>query len=512
MDNPVLWTLISLQIGMGAFDTLVHHEGTERLAWRASQKTELRLHGVRNFFYAVIFLCFGWLEPHGAFAITLAAILLGEVLITLWDFVEEDLTRKLPWTERINHTLLALNYGAILALFAPSLWGWAVQPTALVPVSYGWWSLLATLSAFGVGLFSARDLLAALRSERLVRGDPAELVAGLPPRRHVLVTGGTGFVGRRLVEALVTAGHFVTVLTRDPRKSDDLSHPVRVIISLNQIHAQDRVDAIVNLAGDPVANSLWTPKKRARIVNSRVTMTAAVRALVERLERKPSCLINGSAIGWYGLRGDETLSEVATSGQAFVHEVCEQWEQAAYHSATENMRVVVLRIGLVLGTEGGMLARLLTPFEFGGGGTLGSGRQWMSWIERDDLIRVIACTMADGSFKGPVNATAPAPVRNADFTRALARALHRPAVLRFPAWLLTRALGEMARETMLGGQRVVPQKLIEAGFVFRHPEIAPMLREITGAKTAHEDIAVQRSAATDSATHALSPSIRRHDP
>jgi uncharacterized protein (TIGR01777 family) len=482
MDNPVLWTLISIQIFMGAFDTLVHHEGSERLAWRPSQKTELRLHGVRNFFYAAIFLCFGWLEPHGVYTMVLTAILAAEVLITLWDFVEEDMTRKLPWTERINHTLLALNYGAILALAAPVLWQWSLMPSALIPVSYGWWSVLSTVSALGVGLFSARDLLAAARSDRLGGPDPVGLVAALRPRLHILVTGGTGFIGQRLVDALVEGGHFVTVLTRDLRKAEGLAHPVRLITCLDQIHNAERFDAIVNLAGDPIASGLWTSRKRARIIGSRVEMTDALRALVERLDNKPACLINGSAIGWYGLRGDETLAEQASFEPAFVHDVCERWEQAAQKLERDGVRVVLLRIGLVLGVEGGILAKLLTPFEFGGGGTMGSGRQWMSWIERDDLIRIIARAVADETLSGPVNATAPAPVRNAEFAKGLAKALHRPAFLRLPAWLLSTLLGDMGRETMLAGQRVVPAKLVAAGFRFRHPELAPMLQVITGAK------------------------------
>lgn len=482
MDNPLLWTLIAVQVAMGAFDTLVHHEGTERLAWRPSQKTELRLHGVRNFFYAVLFLCFGWFEPHGLFTVVLAAILVAEVMITLWDFVEEDLTRKLPWTERINHTLLALNYGAILALAGPVLWEWAFLPTAMVPASYGWWSVMATLSAIGVALFSVRDLFAAARSDRLHRGDPADLVAGLSPRRKILVTGGTGFIGQRLVEALVAAGHFVTVLTRDARNADQLAHPVRVITSLDRIDNAERIDAIVNLAGDPVAGGLWTARKRARIMSSRVGMAEAVHALIDRLNHKPDCLINASAIGWYGLRGDEVLTETSPPGPAFVHEVCEKWEEAANRIVEEDVRVVILRIGLVMGVEGGILAKLLLPFEFGGGGPMGSGRQWMSWIERDDMIRVIAFALADSRIEGVVNATAPAPVRNADFARALGKALHRPAVFRLPAWLISAALGDMGRETMLGGQRVVPAKLEETGFVFRHPELAPMLFEITGSK------------------------------
>lgn len=482
MTDPFLWTLISIQIAMGLFDTLFHHELTERLAWRSSQKMELRLHGIRNFFYGLIFLCFAWIEPHGLFAAALALILVLEVMITLWDFVEEDLSRKLPWTERINHTLLTLNYGAILALLAPILWQWSQQPTAATFVSYGWWSVMASLAACGVAVFAVRDLLAAARSERLLRGNPADLVSVLPPHRHILVTGGTGFVGSRLVEALVSAGHDVTVLTRNASKAGALCHPVRVITSLDKVRNDAHIDALVNLAGDPIANGLWTAKKRARIIRSRVQTTEALEALVARLDHKPDCLISGSAIGWYGPRGDEVLTEKSEPAAAFTREVCARWEQAAAKIGNFNVRVIRLRMGLVLGVDGGMLAQLLTPFEFGGGTRLGDGRQWMSWIERDDLVRVIAHAIADGTLSGPVNATAPVPVRNDAFTRALAQAVHRPAFLRIPAWALTWALGDMARETMLVSQRVIPKKLTEHGFEFRHTEIAPMLRKITGAK------------------------------
>lgn len=487
MDNPILWSLISIQVFMGAFDTLVHHEGTERLAWRASQKQELRLHGVRNFFYAVIFMTFAWLEPHGIFTVILAGILLIEVLITLWDFVEEDLTRKLPGTERINHTLLALNYGAILALAAPYLWDWAFLPSDLIPVSYGWWSIMASVSAIGVGVFSARDLLAASRSERLDRGDPAALVSTLKPRQHILITGGTGFIGMRLVEALVAARHHVTVLTRDPRKADQLAHPVRVVSSLDLIDDEDRFDVIVNLAGDAVAGGVWTAKKRAKIITSRVDMTRSLHALIQRMQHKPEVLINGSAVGWYGLQEDgdnAELSEDAPAKHAFVHDVCEAWERETDPIAQHGVRVVILRIGLVLGVDGGMLAKLLTPFEFGGGGVMGHGRQWMPWIEHDDMIRVIAFAIASPQISGPVNAVAPNPVPNCEFSRDLASALHRPLLLRFPEWLLAGALGDLARETMLGGQRVVPERLLANGFVFQHARLAPTLRQITGARRA----------------------------
>lgn len=484
MDSPLLWTLIAVQVFMGAFDTLVHHEGTERLAWRPSQKHELRLHGVRNFFYALIFLCLAWFEPHGVFTMILAGILLTEVLITLWDFVEEDLTRKLPATERINHTLLALNYGAILALAAPYLWQWAFMPSAMVPVSYSWWSVMATASAIGVSLFSARDLLAAARSDRLDQGDPADLVTALKPRQHILITGGTGFVGSRLVQALVAAGHYVTVLTRDPRKVDALVHPVRIISRLDQVQNEDHFDAIVNLAGEPIANGHWTVAKRRRIIASRVEMTQALIALVTRLHHKPECFINGSAIGWYGPHGDTELTEASNPAPAFTHDVCAAWEKAAQTVTDHGLRLVVLRIGLVFGVDGGMLARLLTPFEFGGGGIIGDGQQWMSWIEHDDLIRVIAFAVGNPQIGGPINAVAPHAVRNAQFSRDLAAALHRPLFLRFPAWILSLGLGDMARETMLSGQRVRPKTLLDHGFVFRHQMLAPMLRQITGASGA----------------------------
>ena len=189
----------------------------------------------------------------------------------------------------------------------------------------------------------------------------------MPPHRHVLVTGGTGFVGSRLVDALVSAGHYVTVLTRDARKADSLRHPVRVITNLDQIRNHERFDALVNLAGDPIANGLWTAKKRARIIQSRVETTAALEALVARLERKPDCLISGSAIGWYGPRGDEVLTEKSDPAAAFTQEVCARWEQAAAKIERFSVRVVRLRMGLVLGVDGGMLAQLLAPFEFGGG-------------------------------------------------------------------------------------------------------------------------------------------------
>ncbi|MBV8923524.1 TIGR01777 family oxidoreductase, partial [Bradyrhizobium sp.] len=184
--------------------------------------------------------------------------------------------------------------------------------------------------------------------------------------------------------------------------------------------------------------------------------------------RKPAVLVSGSAIGWYGLWQDQPLTESAKSHACFSHELCEAWEAAAHGAEAHGVRVICLRIGLVLGTDGGFITRMLTPFEFGLGGPLGSGRQWMSWIERDDLIRLIAHVIARPDLTGPVNATAPIPVTNMKFTEELARRLHRPAVFRVPSGLLRRVGGDFANELLLGGQRVLPNRALSSGFVFRH--------------------------------------------
>jgi len=476
--TPLLWTLIAIQVVMGAFDTLYHHELTERLPWRASQRHELQLHSIRNFLYALLFLVFGWLEVHGLLAMLFVAVLVAEIIITLMDFVEEDLSRKLPASERINHTLLALNYGAILALLLPILIGWALLPTGIKLVDHGWLGIAAVICAAGVALFGLRDFAASKRLARLRCAPAKELVEKLPARKTVLVTGATGFIGSRLVASLASAGHHVIALVRNRARAEALPYPITLITSLDQLSSESGIDAIVNLAGEPISDGLWTEARRRKIIDSRVNMTNDVVGLISRLERKPSVLVSGSAIGWYGLWQDQPLTESAKSHACFSHELCEAWETAARAAEAHGVRVVYLRIGLVLGTDGGFITRMLTPFEFGLGGPLGSGRQWMSWIERDDLIRLIAHVIARSEIAGPVNATAPIPVTNSKFTEELARRLHRPALFRIPDALLRRIGGDFASELLLGGQRVLPNKALSNGFVFRYETLRSALGAI----------------------------------
>jgi uncharacterized protein (TIGR01777 family) len=330
--------------------------------------------------------------------------------------------------------------------------------------------------------FGVRDVYTAWRTHRLRPAPPDELARSLTGRRRLLVTGATGFIGRRLLNALTAAGHDITVLTRDPRKTEVLRPPFRVVTSLSQIPDDAAIDGIINLAGEPIAGGLWTRTRRQRILRSRLRVTRDVVRLISRLDKRPEVLVSGSAIGWYGLWQDEDLTEFDGGKSCFTHRVCEAWERKAMQARSLGVRVVLLRTGLVLGTEGGLLSRLLTPFEYGLGGPIGSGKQWMSWIERDDLVRLIAHLLATPHIRGPVNATAPEPARNTTFARELGRALHRPARLCAPAPLLHWFAGAFADELLIGGQKVLPAKAEDSGFQFRHATLASALAAMLGGK------------------------------
>jgi uncharacterized protein (TIGR01777 family) len=300
----------------------------------------------------------------------------------------------------------------------------------------------------------------------------------LSGRQSILITGGTGFVGTRLAEALADAGHAVTVLTRDPRKGRKFRGRVTLIENLQTLGRDTPFDAIVNLAGEPVASGRWTPARKRRILESRLQTTEAVVRFIAKAKKKPAVLVSASAVGIYGTDPESAFTEESEGRPCFGREVCEQWESAAREAERHGVRVVTLRIGVVLGAGGGMLSRLLLPFECGLGGPMGSGRQWISWIHLDDIVGLILHAIAIETVRGPMNGTAPEPVRNADFSQALAHALRRPALLRVPAFVLRLTFGEMAEDLMLAGQRVLPKQAEETGYQFLYPTLPEALREI----------------------------------
>ena len=274
----------------------------------------------------------------------------------------------------------------------------------------------------------------------------------------VAVTGASGFIGRRLTERLRAQGNTV-------REISLRSGPPVVPVC----------HAVVHLAGEPVAQR-WTRSARDRILKSRVEGT---KSLVKALsEHPPPVLISASAIGYYGSRGDEILTETSKPGTDFLAKVVTGWEREARSAEQIGIRVVPLRFGMVLGRRGGALKKILLPFRLGLGGRLASGRQWMSWIHLDDLISLIGFAIESGHCEGAMNAVAPHPVTNAEFTHDLARALNRPAIFPVPEFALKLLYGELS-QVILGSQRVVPEAALQAGFEFRYPELGPALRQIT---------------------------------
>ena len=298
----------------------------------------------------------------------------------------------------------------------------------------------------------------------------------------ILIAGGTGFLGRQLTAALVQDGHDIVVLTRG--QSDRSGARTRAVAwhpngEIGPWAAEiDGAGAIVNLAGEPIAARRWTDAQKQRILDSRVQATRSLVAAIRGAAAAPPVFVSGSAVGYYGPLGDEVATEETPAGSDFLARVCEQWEKEAMRAASDRTRVACIRTGIVLEKDGGALPQMLPPFRFGAGGPVGSGRQYWPWIHRDDWIALVRWAIATPAAAGALNATAPHPVTNAEFARALGRAMHRPAFMPAPGFALRLLLGEMADALLLSGQNAVPARATRGGFQFRYKDVDEALRAI----------------------------------
>jgi uncharacterized protein (TIGR01777 family) len=296
----------------------------------------------------------------------------------------------------------------------------------------------------------------------------------------IVIAGGSGFLGTPLVQRLSAAGHDVVVLTRNA----GTVHAGRAVV-WDPAKGEGRwtaeiaaADAVINLAGENLGGGRWTAARKRSLVESRLASTNAPVSAMETGSDPARIFISASAVGYYATGSDVAFDERAPAGTDFLADVTHKWEVAAERAA-DRSRLVIFRFGVVLGADGGALQKMMLPFRFGAGGPLGSGRQWISWIDREDALRLIEWALLNDSVRGTYNATAPEPVRNREFARALGRAMHRPALVPAPSFALRALLGEMA-DMLLTGQRVVPAKAIAEGFSFRHPSLESALADIPG--------------------------------
>ena len=301
---------------------------------------------------------------------------------------------------------------------------------------------------------------------------------------RILVSGSTGFLGTALIDVLEREGHTILRLVRPDTRKGDANSARAQTVRWDPVRgefdavAAEGADALVHLAGASIADGRWNAARKILLRTSRIEATRHLIGALSKLQRPPRVIVASSAVGYYGNRGDETLTESSAPGGDFLSALCREWEVETARGTEFSARVVMLRFGVILAAHGGALPRMALPFKMGAGGRLGSGRQWMSWLTLPEAVGMIRFALSNSGLVGPANAVAPKPIQNADFTRILAKALHRPALFPAPTFALRLALGEMADALLLVSQRVKPSKLEQAGYQFAQPELAAALTAI----------------------------------
>lgn len=294
----------------------------------------------------------------------------------------------------------------------------------------------------------------------------------------ILITGGTGFVGQRLCRNLRNHGHRLTVLSRRPNKVPELcGSRVKAVRKLSDLGPEDHFEVIINLAGEPIAGARWTPERKKRLRDSRIIVTKRLLKFIDSAQNKPRVLISGSAVGYYGNQGAKILDEHSGFSDDFGHQLCDEWERTAMKAAVQGIRVCIVRIGLVIGRDGGFLNRMMLPFKFGFGGPIASGQQWMSWVHINDLIAMIEYLMNTPHSHGVYNGTSPNPVTNEEFSRCLAKVMKSRSKFPIPGVLLKSVLGEMST-LLLGGQRAIPKRFQAERFKFAFENLERALNSV----------------------------------
>jgi uncharacterized protein (TIGR01777 family) len=490
--NTVI-SLLTIQGALTAADQLWHHGINQSLSHAARMRRRPALRGIRSALDATLFVVFAWLTLHGWVAYLLVALLGVKFVLALHESVEENRTRALQASEHILHTVVALIFGWLIVALAPMLVEWAAQPASVAVSAQSWHAWLFTLYAAAALGWAIRDRIAAWR------GLHPQLASwqrqGFQIRRcarpqRVLIAGATGFIGRLVARRLIERGHRIIVFARNRAKALDLYGPhAQIVTTLDSLRANERIDAVINLAGEPIAAARWSSARKALLVESRIGTTRMLVEWARHLQRPLAVFINASAVGWYGTHTASALRESDKAGQDFPAALCNAWEREAARARNRCSRVVILRLGLVLGS-GGLLQRLLPMFRMGLGAPIGNGLQWMSWIHADDVVAIVEHALSQESWHGTINVVAPQPVCNREFSATLARTCARPLWPAVPAMPLRWMFGELSM-VVLEGQRVEPAALNALGYRFRFPALGAALRdllEVHSSPTAAEEV------------------------